>query len=374
MINLSKDQIKDKIVQEKQVGEEEVQGKIDKKLEELSGLISDEGAAHIVANEYGVDLTKKEGKSDINSLVPGMKGVEIAAKVIRKYEVRTFERQSGDQGKVSRCLIADESGMTMLVLWDDKASLLDNVKEEDIIQATKADVRENRGRKELHLAKDAELKVNPEGVEVNATAQPMSQEVQRKKIADLKEEDNIVELFVTVVQVFDPKFFESKPDMNGSTQGAVLNMFVDDGSDNMRTVVWKDQLCQLLNVDEKGLLQYKENPEKFEEVKTDLLGKMAKLTGRVSMNKMFGRLEFVVNKFDFNVDPEKEMNNISKEESQSKPDSQVSKEGESSASSEGVETQSEEQAKSGESVESNSKKQDDELEEEVMSLEDIDDI
>ena len=306
MMNVSVDQIKERIVEEKGIDVEEVNTKISKKLEELSGLISEEGAAHIVANEYGVDLLKKEGSVKIKDLMPGMKGVEFKGRIVRKYDLRTFEKQEG-QGKVAKALVGDETGVTMLVFWDDKTEYFEKLNDNDIILVTKADIRDNNGRSEAHVSRDGEVQINPEGVEVEQKSFE-KQELTKKKISELTENDNNAEIFVTIVQVFDPKFFQ----MKSGDEGAVLNLFVDDGSDNIRTVFWKDQLVKLSGKSFDELKKVKDDPSSFEDVKTDLLGRMVKLIGRVQNNQMFNRLEFIVNDLELDVDPDKESANLEK--------------------------------------------------------------
>ena len=56
MINIPLSDIKEKIAKEKGISEQEINTKIKAKLDQLSGLISEEGAAHIIANELGVEL------------------------------------------------------------------------------------------------------------------------------------------------------------------------------------------------------------------------------------------------------------------------------------------------------------------------------
>ncbi len=362
MINISRDQITQKIAEDKGISQEEVKKKIDSKLEELSGLISEEGAAHIVANEYGVDLMKQEGLSKIEKLVAGMKSVSLNAKVLRTYEIRTFEKSEG-QGKVSRALVGDETGVTMLVLWDENASLLEKIKEDDVLSIKNVDVRENRGFTEIHASKNSVFDVNPEGV--NVEVKKSSSEVKQKKISELTEEDTNAEVFVTIVQVFDPKFFQ----MKDGTEGAVLNLFVDDGSDNIRCVLWKEQILSLLNTNEEELKKYKDNLEGFEEVKTDLLGKMVKFRGRVQKNKMFERLELVVYGMKLDVDPEEEMKSLEEDSEKSSSDEETQE----------VQEQAREETQEPEQTESSTEKKkdvssDEELDEEVMSLDDLDDL
>lgn len=335
------DTIKQKIVEEANITDEELTKKINTKLEELSGLISEEGAAHIVANELGVDLLKTDGVVTIKDLMPGMKDVSVNAKVIRKYDLRTFNKQSGEQGKVAKALIGDESGITMLVFWDDKTKHFESINDNDIISITSLNVRDNNSRTEVHLSPASDLKLNPEGVEIKTQSNPSQpmQEAVRKKINEITKEDNQVEVLATLVQVFDLKFFER----NGET-GMVLNMFIDDGTDNMRTVFWKEQISKVTELSDQELLKFKEKPEDFEKVKTELLGKIIIIKGRVNFNEMFSRIELVVNDVQ-TPDPNKEME-------------QENKKDDSSTKQKPKQTQ----------------ESDDDLDEDLLSLEDLEDI
>lgn len=377
MINIPLEKIIEKITEQTGLKEEEVQQKIDAKLEHLSGLISKEGAAHIVANELGVKLMQTEGVLKIDNLMAGMRDVELNCKVIRKYDLRTFENAKG-QGKVFKFLVGDDSGVTMVVLWNDKTDLEKNFKEGDTLKLKLVNVRDNNGRTELHLGESGEIVVNPEGVEVESKTSGFAKP-ERRKISELKENEENVEIFGTVVQVFDPKFFKVNSEgrrikedetPEGYTYGAVLNVFVDDGSDNIRVVLWKNQIVNFLNVTEEQLLGFREDLASFEDYKNKMLGEMMKFIGRVTKNEMFGKLEFVANVVLSDVDPEKEMKNLKKEENkestEEKPNSQSSSEKKDQAQSE-----KEEQPEKKEKEETkNTEESDDDL----LSLEDIEDI
>ncbi|MFT4311239.1 MAG: hypothetical protein ACMXX7_01280 [Candidatus Woesearchaeota archaeon] len=335
--------IKQKIVEEANITAEELTKKIKSKLEELSGLISEEGAAHIVANDLGVDLLKTDGVVKIKDLMPGMKDVSMNAKVIRKYDLRTFNRQSGEQGKVAKALVGDETGITMLVFWDDKTKYFESINDNDIINAKNLNVRDNNSRTEVHLGTGSEVKVNPEGVEIKTQTSsnaPPSQ-IPRKKISDITKEDSYAEVLATIVQVFDIKFFEK----NGET-GSVLNIFIDDGTDNMRTVLWKEQIPKITGLSQEEIMKFKDKPEEFEKIKTELLGKIQLFQGRVNFNEMFSRIELVINDVK-NPDPKKEI------ETQKQQEKQTEKE---------------------EPIKSKTQESDDDLDEELLSLEDLEDI
>jgi len=329
MLNVPINLIKEKIIEKTGMDSKDLDDKIKAKLEQLSGLISEEGAAHIIANELGINLMQAEGLMKIKDLLPAMKNVEIVAKITRKFELRTFENEK-HSGKFAKFVVGDETGTTMVVLWNDATEGFEDLKEDDVVKLTNVSVRDNRGRTEIHISESGNIDVNPDGVQVTvqdtgtqATGRPPAV---RKKIKELNENDSNVEIFSTIVQVFDPKFFEVDSDSGkrikreegqappkDASFGAVLNLFVDDGSDNVRVVLWKNQIINLLKINEEELMKFRVTPSLFEPVKTDLLGMVVKLIGRVSKNEMFNRLEFIANVVLVDVNPDEEMKKLEKE-------------------------------------------------------------
>ena len=71
-----------KIAKQSGKPEEEVRKLISDKQTELSGLVSEEGAAYIVGRELGVSLLKDtERQLKVKNLVPGMRSADITVKV-----------------------------------------------------------------------------------------------------------------------------------------------------------------------------------------------------------------------------------------------------------------------------------------------------
>lgn len=91
----------------------------------------------------------------------------------------------------------------------------------------------------------------------------------------------------------------------------VFNAVLDDGSDSIRIVCFKNQAENLLGKTEEDILMLKEKPELFESLKNDLLGQMVKVVGRVSKNTMFDRLEFIAQLVFRNPDPDEEIKRLS---------------------------------------------------------------
>ncbi len=329
MINIPLPQIKERISQKTGLSEDEVNQKIKAKLRQLPGLISEEGAAHIVANELGVKLFDIGEKLQIKNILSGMRNVDVVGKVLQKYELREFNKEN-TSGKVANILIGDETGVVRVVLWHKQAELVNQLNEGDVVKIRGGYVRENNGRKEVHLSEVSKLIINPPGVEVSV--QPYApQESQRKQIVDINENDSNVEILATIVQVFDINFFEVCLQCNkrirlrdegffcqthGKVQpeyNYVLNMYLDDGSDNIRAVFWRDQVNELLGMGKEQVLAFKDDPSKFEPIKKELLGNIIKASGRANKNQNFDRIELVISKVDKNPNPDEEIKKLKEE-------------------------------------------------------------
>lgn len=333
MIKLTCEQIIAKIKEKKGFSEEEVNAKIKEKLDQLAGLVSRDGAAHIVSNELGVNAFEDfSGPMKINKLLPGMRNVTILAKVLAVYDVREFSNERG-AGKVGSFAIADETGRTRASCWHAATEKMTGIKTGDVVRIKNTFCRENKGQTELSVNDASEIEVNPAGetVDVPASFSEARSDSPRKKISELTEKDLNVELLGTVVQAFEPKFFEICPqcgkrararenifvcdqhDTISPDYSYVMNAVIDDGSETIRAVFFREQFEQLVNKPREEVLKYREFAEKFNELKLELLGQMVKLQGRVTKNSMFDRLEFVARTVITNPDPREELERLKKE-------------------------------------------------------------
>lgn len=327
MIKIPYEEIVLKINEKASIPVSEIEERVERKMKQLSGLISKEGAAHIVANELGVKIFEPlSGKLQIKNILTGMRDVETIGKVLQVGDTREFMR--GDAlSKVASMLIGDETGTIRAVMWGSQADNTSNLGLNDVVKIIGAYVRENNGRKELHLNDRSQLLINPKGEivsEVFAEAKTGS----RKEIKSLGENDFDVELLGTIVQVFDLRFYEicprcgkrAKPTAalfecaeHGNVIPAyayVLNLVLDDGTETIRCVFFRNNVERLLNLNQEQLLKFRNEPAEFEAVKNELIGTIIKVNGRANKNSMFNRLEFVVNNVNAKPNPEEEIKRL----------------------------------------------------------------
>ena len=327
MIKIPYEEIVLKINENTKMSVSEIEERVEKKLKQLSGLISKEGAGHIAANELGVKIFEPlSGKLQIKNIITGMRDVETLGKVMQVYEAREFMK--GDSiSKVASMLIGDETGTIRVVMWGAQADNAANLGLNDVVRVVGGYVRDNNSRKEIHLNDRSQLIINPKGEkisEVFAEARTGA----RKEIKNLGENDSDIELLGTIVQVFDLRFYEVCPkcgkrarpstDMfacsdHGNVIPAyayVVNAVLDDSTETIRCVFFRNQVEKLLSMTQEQMLKLKQEPAEFEAKKNDLLGTIVKLNGRTNKNSMFNRLEFVVNQVDVNPNPEEELKRL----------------------------------------------------------------
>lgn len=327
MLKIPYEEIVLKINEKTGMSTSEIEERTDKKMKQLSGLISKEGAAHIVANELGVKIFEQlSGKLQIKNILKGMRDVETLGKVMQISDTREFMK--GDVvSKVASILVGDETGSIRVVMWGSQADNAINLGVNDVVKVIGGYVRENNGRKEIHLNERSQLLINPKGETVNEVLAETKTN-NRKEIKELQENENEIELLGTIVQIFDIKFYEVCPrcskrarpnsdlfecSEHGNVMPAyayVLNAVLDDGTETIRCVFFRNQLERLLSLNQEQLLNFKSNPAEFEAVKNNLLGTIVKLNGRTNKNSLFNRLEFVVNNVDTKPNPEEEIKRL----------------------------------------------------------------
>lgn len=290
------DKILEKISNASGLERQEIEQRIEAKIKKLSGLISKEGAAQVVAAELGINFDNEKLKVD--ELLPGMRRVNIVGKIINTFPVRTFIRNS-QENKVANFILADETSNVKVVLWDTHhIELLEKnqIMEGSIVELINGNVRDN----EIHLGSFSELKLSNENLGEVKTEMVLKQ----KNIEDFKISDN-VKVRAFIVQIFDPKFFEVCPECKKKVElenensvckehgkvipekRALMNMVLDDGTETIRSVLFHEPLQKLginLDLDSEPFLNQKNN----------FLGKEMVFSGNVRMNKFFNNPEFII--------------------------------------------------------------------------------
>jgi replication factor A1 len=286
---------------------QEIDRLVEAKRAKLSGLISREGAAQIIAAELGISFEKEKVK--VNEIVDGMRKVNMIGKIVRMFPVREFKKETRE-GKVANMLVADETGSIKLVLWDtNHISLVETgeIKDGDVVEVSNAGVRSG----EIHLSSFSDIKLSTEKIE-NVK---MGGEFSDKKIFDFKIGENIKTRAV-IVQAFEPRFFNVCPECNSKvfegaegsvcekhgkvvpSRRALISVVLDDGGASMRGVLFSEGIEGL------GYKISELEGETFAGKKREILGKEAYFYGNVRQNKLFNNTELFISKVE-DIDIEK---------------------------------------------------------------------
>ena len=289
---------------------EDIERRIDAKKAKLSDLISREGAAQIVAAELKVNFDNIQVK--INELLVGMRKVSTTGKILRIFPVRSFKTKFADS-KVCSMTIADDTANVRCVLWDiNHIKLVEEgaIKEGDVVDIKDASIREGMN-KEIHVSSLSGFKLSTEIIE-----NPITQEaVVMKEITELRENAK-ANVRATVVQAFEPKFFNVCPECNRRLtfeadkfncnqhgpvipkERALFNFVLDDGKESIRAVAFSDTIKKFFNISDEEI------KTTFTDKRQAFLGKEVICNGTARMNKLFGNLEFSVQNIE-DADPEK---------------------------------------------------------------------
>ncbi len=298
MLTGNYDKILEKIALASGIEKEEIERRVEAKRAKLSGLISKEGAAQIIAAELGISFDNEKLK--IDELLPGMRKVNVVGKVVTLFPVREFNK-NGRSGKVANMIIADETSNIKVVLWDtNHIELIEKgeVVEGTVVEIINAGMRDN----ELHLGSFSEFKKSEEILE-NVKSEIVAKE---KNILNFKNLEN-VKTRAFIVQIFEPRFFnvcpECKKKVISEGEGfvcaehgkvmpekrALLNLVLDDGTETIRGVLFHESISSL------GLTDL-ENVDSFIKQKEELLGKEMFFSGTIRKNKLFNNKEFIIDK------------------------------------------------------------------------------
>lgn len=203
------------------ISKEEFAARVQRKVEDMSGLCDEKTAALLVAHELGIDTVVQIAQIDGQT-----RTVAFVGKLTRVSPTREFSRD-GDVGYVANLVVSDATGSIRVVLWNDLAQ---HVEELQIGQTLKI----------AGVARDG-----PYGIEVNAREIEVDESVVKTEMESHKGPERIAGLIAGlngvdvsgVILEVDPVRTFSKRD--GSV-GKVTNVTIGDETGRVRVTLWDD--------------------------------------------------------------------------------------------------------------------------------------
>lgn len=316
-----------KIVDETELEEEDVRDKLEEKMEEFEGLVSEEGAVHLVAKEHGVQIAEQgDGELKVENIVPEMRKVKIKARVVDIGDINTFERdEDEEEGKVQNLVLGDGTGTIRVTLWDEQTEIAEKIDEDDVIEISGAySVEDNQGNAELRLGDEVQVKM-AEDHDIGEVKNP--NEAREASINEVSDEGATYTIKGMIMNVYTSNpFYSTCPECDSSVRedddgdyiceehgevepdnALAISAVVDDGTDSIRTVFFRDQARDLLEIDEGAEIDG--DIDAVEEGAEKATGKEVQIEGRTRYNDYFGRIEIIANSYSV-LDTEKELEQL----------------------------------------------------------------
>lgn len=231
------------VMGEVEVDKETLIDEIEEKQKELSGFITPEGAATIVARGYGVVPEREEPevrKLRIDDLSLGMSNVDIVGRIVRIFEPHEFDRRDGSKGRVANLVLMDNTGQIRTVLWDEMADLVtqDEIQKGTVVRLEGAYIKKGfRDDPELNMGRRGKVELDPE--DERAEDLPPVSDI-KVNISDLQSDQDFVDVVGRITAVTAPRTFERS---NGS-EGKVSSLRIVDGTGQTRVSLWGDRADQ----------------------------------------------------------------------------------------------------------------------------------
>lgn len=306
----------EKIVEESELEKEDVKEKIEEKMEEFEGLVSEEGAVHLVAKEHGIqigDAVNEELK--IDNIVPDMRKVTFKARAVSISDLNTFERDDDEEdGKVQNIVLGDDTGTIRMTLWDEQTEIAGKVDEGDAIEIAGAyTVEDDRGNAEIRLGDSAKVAMadDDDVPEVETGGMGDAENVTIKEV-NSENASYAVNGMLMAVYTNSP-FYTVDPETGDTVREnddgdyvtddgkeveepdhrLALSAVIDDGTDNIRAVFFGDQARKILEIDEET--ERDGDLDAVEEAGEEAVGKELAIEGRTRYNDYFGSLEIIAN-------------------------------------------------------------------------------
>jgi replication factor A1 len=206
------------------------------------GLLGDETLLRLIAAKFSVEVPHQ--KTVIDRVLPssrlfaGLNDVTVEGRLIAIFPARSFN--GGERsGKFATLMIVDCEGLLRVVLWNDKADLVENgtLKAGEIVRLVHGYTREDRyGKVELHLGGKSKIEVNTDADVVYPSLEKFA-----TKISELTNTYRFVHLAGKVREVFNLTTF-TKGD---GSEGKVLRFNLVDGSGVAMVVAWNEKADEL---------------------------------------------------------------------------------------------------------------------------------
>jgi replication factor A1 len=227
------------------ITQEQILEKLQAERSRSGGLIGDETLLRLIAAKFGVQVQQNtiqnSGVLSTSRLFAGLYDVTVAGRLIAVFPAKTFQGAE-KSGKFATLMIADSAGLLRVVLWNEKAELVEKgeLKAGQSVRLLHGYTREDRyGKTELHLGNKSQIEFESEA----KTAEYPSIDRFASKINTLTLESGNVTVSGEVKEVLGESTFIR----SDTTVGTLTRLTLADDSGHVTVVFWNEKAAELEN-------------------------------------------------------------------------------------------------------------------------------
>jgi replication factor A1 len=222
---------------------EQIQERLKAEREKTGGLLGDETLLRLIAAKFGVQVQlnpfQHSAVLSTSRLFAGLYDVTVAGRLIAVFPAKTFQGAE-KSGKFATLMLADEEGLLRVVLWNEKAELVERgeLKAGQAVKLLHGYTREDRcGKTELHLGTKSEIEVEPK----NKANEYTSIDKFATKINTLNITAGNVNLSGVVKEILGESTFIR----SDTSVGTVTRLTLADDSGQITVVFWNEKATEL---------------------------------------------------------------------------------------------------------------------------------
>lgn len=219
-----------------------VRKQVKEKQAEFSGLLTEKGAAQLLAQEAGVEAASDNNDEDASAVVPLAEAVDQAdvfVRVVSVFAPKGFEK-NGRKGRVCNVQVTDGKTKASLVLWNRDVDLVEygKIERNDFLLIRNGQVKSTEP---LELQSSMLTKVivkKPD--EITTELSPLAAgilpntAIPIRKISELSDTEPEFDIYGRVLRVDEEKEFVYKD----GRKGRVAKLLIADGSGTCRVILW----------------------------------------------------------------------------------------------------------------------------------------
>ena len=227
------------------ISQEQILEKLQAERTRTGGLLGDETLLRLIAAKFGVQVQQNtiqnSGILSTSRLFAGLYDVTVAGRLIAVFPAKTFQGAE-KSGKFATLMIADSEGILRVVLWNEKAELVERgeLKAGQSVRLVHGYTREDRyGKTELHLGTKSQIEFE---AETKANEYP-SIEKFTSKINTLNINSGTVNISGAVKEILGESTFIK----SDTSVGTVTRLTLADDTGKVTVVFWNEKATELEN-------------------------------------------------------------------------------------------------------------------------------